>query len=40
MSFHRDDDAYWLEDLVSADETVPHSVKKLGHRAVHAMGPD
>ena len=39
MIYHRDEDAYWLDDLVSVDQ-APHPVRDFGHRPVHAMGPD
>lgn len=39
MIFHRDDDAYWLDELVPADQT-PHPVRQYGHRPAHALGPE
>lgn len=39
MVFHRDDDAYWLDDLVPVDQS-PHPVREFGHKPIHAMGPD
>lgn len=39
MIFHRDDNAYWLDDLVPVEE-VPHPVAKYGHQPLHAMGPE
>jgi len=36
MIFHRDDDAFWLDDLVPADESnAPQSVLDLRHRKHH-----
>ncbi len=39
MIFHRDDDAYWLDDLVPVEQT-PHPVREFGHKPTHAFGPD
>ncbi|UCC45305.1 MAG: KamA family radical SAM protein [Candidatus Zixiibacteriota bacterium] len=39
MIFHRDDDAYWLDDLVPVDR-APHPVSRFGHRPTHALGPE
>ncbi len=39
MMFHRDDDAYWLDDLVPVERT-PHPVRRYGHREHHAIGPE
>ena len=42
MIFHRDDDAYWLEDLVLAEDeqVAPLSVQELDRRSFHAFGPE
>ncbi len=39
MIFHRDDNAYWLDDLTAAEET-PHPVADYGHRQAQVMGPE
>ncbi len=39
MVYHRDDNAYWLDDLTTAEET-PHPVADYGHRQAHVMGPE
>lgn len=39
MVYHRDDEAYWLDDLVPVEQT-PHPVRAFGHRAAHAIGPE
>lgn len=39
MIFHRDDEAYWLEDLVLATKKR-HPVEEFGHRPTRALGPD
>jgi len=39
MIFHRDNDAYWLDDLVPVAE-APHPVSRHGHRAHHGIGPE
>jgi lysine 2,3-aminomutase len=39
MVFHRDDEAYWLDELVPADEP-PRPVKTYGHRVPRALGPE
>jgi KamA family protein len=39
LIFHRDDDAYWLDDLVPVDQ-VPHPVRRFGHRPTQALGPE
>jgi lysine 2,3-aminomutase len=40
MVFHRDDDAYWFDDLVPADAEDKHPVREWGHQNVRAMGPE
>jgi KamA family protein len=41
MIFHRDDDAFWLEDLVPVDEdSAPHAVQDLDRRVRPAWEPD
>lgn len=39
MIFHRDDEAYWLDELVTAEER-PHPVSIYGHRAPKVLGPE
>jgi len=39
LIYHRDDKAYWLDDLVLVEET-PHPVAKFGHQPTHAIGPE
>jgi KamA family protein len=39
MVFHRDDDAFWLDELVPADG-VPHPVKEFGHQPAKGLGPE
>jgi KamA family protein len=39
MIYHRDDNAFWLDELVHVDET-PHPVAKFGHKPARAFGPD
>ena len=39
MIFHRDDEAYWLDELVPANEP-PHPVRTYGHRAPKVLGPE
>jgi len=39
MIFHRDNDAYWLDDLVPVAET-PHPVSRHGHRTHLGIGPE
>jgi lysine 2,3-aminomutase len=39
MIFHRDDIAYWLDDLVPVEE-IPHPVADFGHRRAQVMGPE
>ncbi|MCP4686099.1 MAG: KamA family radical SAM protein [bacterium] len=39
MIFHRDNDAYWLDDLVPVAE-APHPVSRHGHRAHFGIGPE
>ncbi len=39
LIFHRDDNAYWLDDLVPVEES-PHPVAKFGHKPAHAIGPE
>lgn len=39
LIYHRDDNAYWLDDLVSVDET-PHPVAEFGHKPAQAIGPE
>jgi len=39
MIFHRDDEAYWLDELVPADEP-PHPVGTYGHRPPKVLGPE
>lgn len=39
MIYHRDDNAYWLDDLTAAED-VPHPVADYGHRQAHVMGPE
>jgi lysine 2,3-aminomutase len=39
MIFHRDDDAYWLDDLVPVS-AKPHPVSKFGHQTAQALGPE
>ena len=40
MVFHRDDDAFWFDDLVSAETQSEHPVRAWGHQNVHALGPE
>jgi hypothetical protein len=41
MIFHRDDDAYWLEDLVPVDDdSAPHSVQDLDRHVRRMWEPD
>lgn len=37
--FHRDDNAYWLDDLVPVEES-PHPVAAFGHQPARAIGPE
>ena len=37
--YHRDDDAYWLDELVPVDED-PHPVREFGHKAAKVLGPE
>jgi len=37
--FYRDDEAFWLDDLVPTGES-PHPVREFGHRPTHALGPE
>jgi len=37
--YHRDDNAFWLDDLVPVEET-PHPVAEYGHKTAHVMGPE
>lgn len=39
LIFHRDDNAYWLDDLVPVEET-PHPVARFGHKPARAIGPE
>lgn len=39
MIYHRDDNAYWLDDLAPVEE-IPHPVADYGHRQAHVMGPE
>ncbi|RKX23036.1 MAG: KamA family radical SAM protein [Candidatus Zixiibacteriota bacterium] len=39
MIFHRDDEAYWLDDLIPV-QYPPHPVHTHGHREHHAIGPE
>ena len=39
LIYHRDDEAYWLDDLVPVEEK-PHPVARFGHKPAHAMGPE
>ncbi len=39
LVYHRDDSAYWLDDLVPVEET-PHPVAKFGHKQAQVMGPE
>jgi lysine 2,3-aminomutase len=39
MIYHRDDNAYWLDDLTPVEE-IPHPVADYGHRQAHVMGPE
>jgi KamA family protein len=39
LIYHRDDNAYWLDDLVPVEET-PHPVARFGHKPARAIGPE
>jgi KamA family protein len=39
LIYHRDDNAYWLDDLVPVEE-APHPVARFGHKPAHAIGPE
>ncbi len=39
LIFHRDDNAFWLDELVLAEES-PHPVARFGHRRAHVIGPE
>jgi len=40
MSFHRDDDAYWFDDLVPAGETRPRPLQDFRQPTMRTYGPE